>query len=323
MRRMALPLFALMLPVPAMAQQFPLTVAHKFGTTVIETVPAKVASLDYGGIDNLLAVGVSPVAVREWRTQDGYAFTAGPWSETLRTTDPVILTDDIDFEALVLADPDVIVAVYSGIDQATYDKLSLIAPVVAVPEGVEDYSLSWQDRALWAARATGHEDQAVAQIASIDAQIAAIAAAHPDWAGKSAVIGGVYESKPWAYTPLDGRAGLLASLGFISPPAVAKATALGEFYVEYSAEDLTNIDADLLVYYDTTEEAAVTLAGTWRQFLRAPTTGAEIVLGQTNVSALAHLSLLSLPAFLTNLEPMIVAALDGDPTTHADQRPKN
>jgi len=38
-------------------------------------------------------------------------------------------------------------------------------------------------------------------------------------------------------------------------------------------------------------------------------------------SAFSHASLLSLPYAVDRLVPMIETALDGDPTTHADDRP--
>ncbi len=46
---------ALMLvPLPALAQDVPLTIEHKFGTTVIEQEPERVASLDFNGADRLM-----------------------------------------------------------------------------------------------------------------------------------------------------------------------------------------------------------------------------------------------------------------------------
>ena len=53
----------MLLAFPALAQDFPVTIEHKFGTTVIEAKPERVASVDHGGIGNLLALGVSPYLV--------------------------------------------------------------------------------------------------------------------------------------------------------------------------------------------------------------------------------------------------------------------
>jgi iron complex transport system substrate-binding protein len=67
----------LLLGLPALAQEFPFTIEHKFGTTVIPDRPERVASVDYRGIGNLLAIGVSPFIVRDWR--DDFPFTTPPW----------------------------------------------------------------------------------------------------------------------------------------------------------------------------------------------------------------------------------------------------
>ncbi len=50
----------------AIAQDFPITIEHKFGTTVIKSEPKRVATLDFQGADDLLAIGVQPVAIRYW-----------------------------------------------------------------------------------------------------------------------------------------------------------------------------------------------------------------------------------------------------------------
>ncbi|HEV7346516.1 MAG TPA: ABC transporter substrate-binding protein [Devosia sp.] len=313
---------ALLLAVPALAQQFPLTIEHKFGTTIIPAKPERVASIDYGGIDNLLAVGVSPVTVRQWRPMDGFENTAGPWARALLTTEPVMLDGDLDFEAIAATDPDVIVALYSGIDQDAYDKLSLIAPVVAVPEGTGDYGLSWEDRARLVGRAVGAEAEAERQIAAIGDQLADIAAAHPEWAEQSAVLGGFTDGAPWAYSIYDVRAKFLYEMGFSQTPAMDELADSSTFWLELSPEQLEVIDADVIVYYVTDDLIEETLAEPGRAFLKASKTGGEIFLGNLPVAAMARVSLLSIPVALDALVPMLEAAADADPATAVpDARP--
>ncbi len=160
---------------PAFSEDFPLTIEHKFGTTVIENKSERIASIDFGGIGNLLAFGVSPVTVRQWRAMDGFEYTAGPCAEHLLTSEPVVLEGDLDFEAIAATRPDVIIALYSGIDSEEYEMLSLIAPVVA-----SDYGLPWDERALIAARAVDEEANAERQIAAITDRLTEIAAAHTE-----------------------------------------------------------------------------------------------------------------------------------------------
>lgn len=304
-----------LLALPALAQEFPLTISHKFGTTVIPAKPERVASIDYAGLDNLLAVGVSPVTVRQWRPMDGFAYTAGPWAAPLLTTEPVVLEGDLDFEAIAATEPDVIIALYSGIDQDAYDKLSLIAPVVAIPAGSSDYGLSWEDRARRVAQAVGEEEKAESQIAAIADKLAAIAAAHPQWATKTAALGSFTDGAPWAYSMYDVRAKFLYEMGFSQTPAMDELADPTNFWLELSAEQLEVIDADVMVYYTMDKQVQAVLDEPNRQFLKASKTGSEVFLGDLTIAALSRVSLLSIPVALENLVPMLEAAADGDPTT--------
>ena len=310
------------LAVPALAQEFPLTIEHKFGTSVIPAKPERIASVDYAGIDNLLAVGISPLTVRQWRAMDGFAHTAGPWASPLLTTEPVMIEADIDFEAIAATEPHVIIALYSGIDQDAYDKLSLIAPVVAVPEGASDYGLSWAERARGVAEAVGESARAEEQIAAINARLDDIAAAHPEWATKTAALGSFTDGAPWAYSMYDVRAKFLYEMGFVQTPAMQELADPSTFWLELSAEQLEVIDADVMVYYTRNDQVQAVLDEPNRQFLKAVETGSEVFLGDMTIAALSRVSLLSIPVVLDSLVPMLEAAADGDPATVVeDARP--
>ena len=97
-----------------MADPFPVTLTHKFGTTTIDTQPERVVSLGFAGIDNLLALGVKPVAVRYW--YGDYPYAAWPWAQdALGDAQPVVLKGDLNIEQIAALQPDVIMAVSSGI----------------------------------------------------------------------------------------------------------------------------------------------------------------------------------------------------------------
>jgi iron complex transport system substrate-binding protein len=59
-------LAAAFIPLQVLAKDFPQTFEHRFGTTVVESEPERIVSLDYGGQDDLLALGIVPVAQRNW-----------------------------------------------------------------------------------------------------------------------------------------------------------------------------------------------------------------------------------------------------------------
>ncbi len=321
MRRYALLLATVALP--AQAQDFPLTIETRFGPAVIEARPERVASLDYNGADNLLALGIQPVTIRDWYGDHPRALW--PWADPLLTETPTILRGALDFEAVAAAGPDVIIALWSGITDEEHARLSLIAPVVAVPEGVGDYALPWQEQVAIMARAVGREAEAAAQIAAVNDRLAAVAAANPDWQGKSASVAFVWEpDSPGAYTSSDIRPQLLADLGFVTPPAVdALATGANAFAVTMSPEDMSAIDGDLIVWVTTDDAYPHVLSLAARPYLTAVQEGREVFTDTDLGSAFSHATLLSLPYAIERLVPMIEAALDGDPETHADDLPGN
>ncbi|ETX30366.1 ABC transporter substrate-binding protein [Roseivivax isoporae] len=311
LRLLSLVLFLAALALPARAQDFPLTIAHKFGETVIDAPPERVATLDFAGADDLLALGIEPVALRYWYGDfDGPLW---PWAAPRLTSDPVVLSGEIDYERVAAADPDVILALWSGITEADYAQLSRIAPVVAVPEGVGDYELPWDERARIAGRATGRAGAAEAQVRAIEARLAAIAAAHPDWDGRTASVAYAMAGTPGAYTSADLRAQLLAQLGFETPAAIDAAAGGGNpFAVTLSEEALSVLDADLILWLSTDGDHAAVEALVTRGFLGATRAGQEVLAGRLLSGALSHASLLSLPYALDLLVPALETALAGE-----------
>lgn len=303
---------------PALAQDFPQEITHKYGTIEIPAKPERVASLDFAGIDNLLALGVQPVAVRFWY-RDQYELAAWPWAQEYLTTTPEVLKGELNFEQVARSNPDVIIGIASGISDGEYAKLSQIAPVVAVPEGYPDYGgLSWDERVLIAAGAIGLQDEAEKQIQQIKDRIAQIKADHPEWQGKTVAVGFHYDGKPGAYTSSDRRPLLLAELGFVTPPEIDAAGNEGDFYVSFSPEDMSPMDTDLLIWFGDADNFDKVLGMPARPFLEAHKDGREVFLGDLMSGAFSHASLLSLNYALDRLVPMIEAALDGDPATNVD-----
>ncbi len=315
----ALCLAVLVSPV-ARAQDFPLTIPTKFGDAVLGAKPERIASLDFAGADDLLALGVQPVVIRYWYGDAERVLW--PWAAPLLDEMPTVLRGQIDYEAIAAAEPDVILALWSGINADDHAKLSQIAPVVAVPDGVSDYALPWDERARIAGRATGYEAEAEALVTRIEDRLAAIAAANPDWQGRGAVTAYYWRGTPGAYTSQDVRAQLLKQMGFVTPPAVDAAALPGNpFAAAFSPEDLSPLDTDLLIWLTDNGSYDDVLDLAARPFLQVHREGREVFTDLELGSALSHASLLSLPYAIDRLVPMIEAALDGDLNTHADNRP--
>ncbi len=304
------------LATPAPAEEFPLTIEHKFGTTLIEEAPERVASIDFAGADDLLALDVQPVAIRHW--YGDYARSAWPWAEPLLDGTPEILRGTLNFEQIAASDPDVIIALWSGITTEEYEKLSQIAPVVAVPEGVGDYALPWDERAILTGRAVGREEQARARVREIRARLEGVAAAHSDWQGKTASVAYAWEGDLGVYTSNDVRPQIMAELGFRTPEAVDAMIGENAFAVTLSEEALSMIDGDLILWIASDEDFRQIENLVARPFLVATQRGREVFIDKELAGAFGHASLLSLPYVIDRLIPMIEVALDGDPATHED-----
>ena len=84
------------------------------------------------GQDDLLAVGVIPIAVTDWF--GGEPFGVWPWAQPkLGDAQPVVLNlvDGVPVDQIASLRPDLIVATNAGLDRGTYDRLTAIAPTIA------------------------------------------------------------------------------------------------------------------------------------------------------------------------------------------------
>ena len=107
------------------------TITHAFGETTIPGPPKRVVSAGFTGQDDLLALGVVPVAVTNWFGDQ--PFGVWPWATAkLGNAKPVVLNLDngIQVQQIAALKPDLIVATDAGLDQDTYQKLTAIAPTL-------------------------------------------------------------------------------------------------------------------------------------------------------------------------------------------------
>ena len=96
---------------------FPVTIAHRFGSTTIEQAPERVVTVGLTDQDALLALGVVPVATTMWFGEHpGNIF---PWATDALGDGPVpeVLESEKEFEPVAALQPDLILAIYSGISQ--------------------------------------------------------------------------------------------------------------------------------------------------------------------------------------------------------------
>ncbi|MBL1420694.1 MAG: iron-siderophore ABC transporter substrate-binding protein [Alphaproteobacteria bacterium] len=300
--------------VTASASDFPQTFEHRYGTTVIEQKPLRVVSLSYSGHDNLLALGVKPVAVRYW--YGDYPYSVWPWAqEALGDHQPAILKGELNIEQIASLAPDLIIGVTSGVTQEQYELLSAIAPTVMSQAKYTDYSTPWQLRATTAGRAVGESEKAAILVGAIEKQIADIVKAHPNWQGKTASVSFFYNGTPGGYRSIDTRPQLLKRLGFDTPKLLDAAAAEGEFYANISPEDLTPLEADVLIWMATGDALAGLKEMPLRKKMRAHIEGREVLADNLLAGAFSFSNTLSLSYALEKLVPQIELAIDGDPST--------
>jgi ABC-type Fe3+-hydroxamate transport system substrate-binding protein len=123
------------------------TIEHKYGEITIESPPDRVVSIGFAEQDNLLAIGVTPVAVRDWYGDQPYA--TWPWAQDeLGDAQPEVLpSTELNFEQIAALRPDLIVGISSGMTETDYATLSDIAPTLAQPGDFIDYGTPWSTAA--------------------------------------------------------------------------------------------------------------------------------------------------------------------------------
>ena len=304
----------------AIAQEFPLRVAHAYGETVIPARPQRVATVSWANHEVPLALGVVPVGIAAANFGDADGDGLLPWvkaalddlgAEVPRLYDE---GDGIDFEAVAATQPDVILAAYSGLSRQDYDTLSMIAPVVAFPEG--PWATGWRDMIHLNAAGMGMAEEGAALIDRIEGEIAATRAAHPEFEGKTAMfvthLAPTDLSRISFYTDNDPRVRFFHDLGLKSPAFIAETAESGAFAGEISAERIDLLDdVDLLVTYGGEDLRAGLAENALTAHLPAVAKGGLVLLGNDAMGTAANPTPLSLPWVLNDYAAQLSAALAG------------
>lgn len=238
--------------------EYPLTITHAFGETVLESKPERIATISWGNQDVALALDIVPVGISEanYGVIDGSGLL--PWTKEayaeLGVDDPVLFkdTDGLDYEAINSVEPDVILAAYSGITQEEYDLLSQIAPVIAYPE--LPWQTPWRDQIILDATGMGMKAEGEALLVEIEQLISDKAGQYPQIAEKKAAFfyfNPTDFGKFFIYLPTDPRAAFLTDLGMETPESVIELAKSSEsFALEISAENVDAIsDIEVIVAY--------------------------------------------------------------------------
>jgi iron complex transport system substrate-binding protein len=302
------------------AGAFPVTITSALGSVTIDKAPERVAVWGWGAQDVALALGVVPVAMPKM-TYGGDKDGVLPWDAEAITklggTTPELLdgadSDQVPFEQFVKAKPDVILAPLSGLSQKDYDTLSKIAPVVAYPKQI--WGTSWQDQTDIVGKALGKQAKATALKKSTQEKVASLGAKYPVLKGKTFLYAAANQPGQLnVYKATDTRVLLLNDLGLKNSPSQKALDPKTDdsFFFQLSYENLSKVDADLLVMYFDKQSSVD--AFTSDPLVAAMPTVAEgrfaPIVGESFVMASSAPSVLSIPWMLDRYVPKLAAAAD-------------
>lgn len=301
----------------AAAGAFPVTIEHAFGETTIESEPQRVVTWGWASADAALALGVVPVAI-PFQGYGGDENGVLPWIadelEELGAETPTVLPDaaEAPIDAIAAAEPDLILAHYSGLTAEEYELLSTIAPTVAYPD--QPWATPWRDVVTIAGEALGRADRAAEVLDGIDAAVAEAAQAHPELDGVT--VAQVWDTGDtfYVYTPADPRVEFTEDLGLVTAPSVTDLdTGESTFYFTLSHERLDELTSDVLVAYADTQEGldaflASPAAGTMPQVQQGAVAG---LVGQAFIASVSPPTALSLTWGLDDYVAALADAVPG------------
>jgi iron complex transport system substrate-binding protein len=131
---------------------FPRTVKHALGETKLEKKPERVVVLDSGELDDVLALGITPVGMATTAGQSGLPSYLKDKAQGIKTVGGI---SELNLEVIAALKPDLILGSKLRANDL-YDKLSAIAPTVfSIRPG-----FPWKENFLLIADSVGAEDKA-------------------------------------------------------------------------------------------------------------------------------------------------------------------
>lgn len=287
---------------------FPAIVDTKFGSVTIDSAPQRVVALGWGDAETALALGVSPVGASDWLAFGGDG--VGPWAADLYESPPQIIgTQEPSYEQVAALEPDLILDTKSSGDADRYETLTAIAPTVALPDGADNYLTSLEQQVTMVATALGKRTEGDVLLAGISDRFREAAAAHPEFAGKTVVVGAYSGTGYGAYISSNSRLEFMKKLGFVTSPTIDSIVPRG-FSVPVSGEKLDLLDADLLVVFPIEKSPSDVTDNPLFQRIPAVADGRYIVFDDPVVAkSYSTNSVLSIGYALDSVVPAVASAL--------------
>jgi iron complex transport system substrate-binding protein len=214
--------------------QWPRTITHAMGETVIKSQPERVVVLDVGELDNVVSLGIKPVGLAP---TEGSPELPSYLKKDAGTPKNVGTINNLNLEAIAGLRPDLILG--SQLRAADkYDELSRIAPTVfSIRPG-----FTWKENYLLNAAALDKTAEAKAKLAEYDTRVKALDAK----LGSAKPTVSMVRYLPDGVIRLYGNASfigtILKDVGIPRP----KNQDIEDLAAEVSAENIDQADADYI-----------------------------------------------------------------------------
>ncbi|BDH59840.1 ABC transporter substrate-binding protein [Tsukamurella sp. PLM1] len=285
------------------------TITQVKGVTEFPVGPTRIVANGYG-IDNLLALGIKPVAVVE-----GQVSLPAPWHGNKLDGVPIIKMPDkrtIPVEEVAKYRPELFVG-DSFVVGANYDSLT---PVSKVLGGIEKdgTSSAWDTQLEALGRILGKEAEAAKVLADDKANVQAVRKRNPGLEGKSAVVAQYIAASSTfnlVAQPADATNTFFAELGMALPrsvrenPVFSKNPDLQGGRTPVSLEQLPTIGANFMAIYPNgaTEADLARLPG--YSGLPQVANGTTLVSDLHTIVSMNQPTSLSRAWILTKIEPLL------------------
>jgi iron complex transport system substrate-binding protein len=288
------------------------TIKHAFGETTIAEPPKRVVSAGFTEQDDLLALGVVPIATTEW--WGGEPFAVWPWAQpALGGAQPAVLNpaDGIQVDKIAELKPDLIVAINAGCDANTYQKLSAIAPTVP-QSGSDAFFEPWKTQAATIGLASFQDDKMKELIKAVDDKFGTAGTNNEQFKDKTVLLlqGTTYWENSVTATMPGWRTDFLTQMGFVIPDGIKQHVRDHRAIIPLDKIGPVLDEADVLIWTtESDDDQARLLADPNIAALRATKTNRNVFTGKEIAGAIAFSSVLSYPVVADRLPPLLAKAL--------------
>jgi iron complex transport system substrate-binding protein len=295
----------------AVASDGSVTVKHAFGETKIPSPPKRVVSAGFNEQDDLLALGVVPIAVTDWFGSE--PFGVWPWAQDkLGGAQPTLLSlaNGIQIDPIAALKPDLIVATNAGLDKDTYTKLSAIAPTIA-QTGQDAFFEPWMAQASAIGQAVFKFDDMKTFVSAVGDKFAAAGQQHASFTGKKVfVVGGTFFNDHAEVTPAGWSTDYLTKMGLVVPGGLDDYVHGERALVPRDRLASVLDTADVLIWTtESDDQQGALLADPTVAQLKATKSKANVFTGKDLTGAIAFASVLSYPFVAEQLPPLLAKVL--------------